>query len=38
MKTKKDLNIGLIDKIKSFTEYKIKLENYHEALKYMEKN
>ena len=36
MKTKDDLKIGHINK-KSFTENKIRIENYQEAIKYMEK-
>ena len=35
MKTKDDLKIGHIN-IKSFTQYKIRLENYQEVFKYME--
>ena len=38
MKTKGDLKIGHINnKKKSIAESKIRLENYHEAFKYMEK-
>ena len=36
MKTKDDLKIGHINK-KSFTENKIRIEKYQEAIKYMEK-